>query len=241
MDKIKESDLYLPIKAFFIGNGYSVNGEVSNVDIVISKDDDLIAIEMKTSFNLKLLHQAVDRQKIFDSVYVAIPKPKQSFKNRRYNEIIHLLKRLEVGLITVTFLKSGPIVKVEHHPIEFMKKRNNKKRNSIINEINNRSGVIDNIGGTTRTKNMTAYKERSLYLACLLGHFGESSPKFLKTFGADTSSSNIMNSNFYGWFERIDRGVYRLSSGGYAAIQEYNEISQFFINNIKILIKEKES
>lgn len=126
---MKEAELYLPIKAFFIENGYDVAGEVKNVDMVVYKDDEQIAIELKTAFNLKLLFQAVERQKYFESVYIAIPKPKY---NKRYKEMIHILKRLEIGLITVNFLKSRTDVCIEHHPILLERKRITEKPKQLL-------------------------------------------------------------------------------------------------------------
>ncbi len=239
MEKIKEADLYQPIKDFFISSGYSVKGEVYDVDIVISKEDELIAIEMKTAFNLKLLTQAVQRQKIFDSVYVAIIMPKKTYKNKRYKEIVHLLKRLEIGLITVNFLKTKTDVRVEHHPIEFNKKRNNKKRALVIKEINSRTGIVDNIAGTTKVKRVTAYREKAIHIACLLYKYGESSPKFLRSKGADSKTTSILYGNHYGWFDRINNGVYNINEKGSNALIEYKEISNHFNLVIKDLDDEE--
>lgn len=237
MKNIKESELYMPIKNYFISNGYCVNGEVDNIDIVISKENednnmDYIAIELKTSFNLKLLQQAVERQKIFDSVYVAIPMVKRTYKNKRFKEIVHILKRLEIGLITVNFLKSGNVVAIEHNPLEFKKRKNNKKKRAIIKEISSRTGIIDNIGGTTKIKKVTAYREKSLYLLCLLEKYGESTPKFLRGLGGDVKTTNILYANFYKWFIRVNNGLYTISNIGREALVEYNEIVNFF--NLKI-------
>ena len=57
-------------------SGYQVQGEVDGCDITAIMGDELVVVELKTSFNLKLLSQAVKRQRVADSVYVAIPKPK---------------------------------------------------------------------------------------------------------------------------------------------------------------------
>lgn len=231
MNTLKEADLYMPIKAFFIENDYTVKGEVKDVDMVVSKDDSHIAIELKTSFNLKLVLQAVERQKYFDSVYVAIFKPKG--KNRRYREIIHLLKRLEVGLITVESLKQGMKVHIEHHPIAFNRSKNKRKEKAIIKEIITRTGVEDNIGGSTKVKRMTAYREASLLTAVVLADFECASPKEIKKISNLDKTGQILYQNHYKWFDRIGQGKYQLNTLGYTALNTYTETVEYFRNDLK--------
>lgn len=225
-NELKESDLYEPIKAFFIENGYSVNGEVKNIDMVVSKENEFIAIELKPTFNLKLILQAIDRQKMIDSVYVAIFKPKSI--NKRYKEIVHLIKRLELGLITVSILKSGTRVVVEQHPLEFNRKKNHKKKKAIIKEVNNRTGIMDNIGGTTKVKQVTSYREDSLAVATALKEFEEASPKDIKEITRIGKTGQILYKNYYGWFERIGQGSYKLSVKGHQGIESFKTISNYF-------------
>ena len=72
---MQEKDMYLPIKYYLENLGYSVKAEVKNVDIIATKDDSVIVIEMKTAITLKLLYQGCDRQRMFENVYLAIPNP----------------------------------------------------------------------------------------------------------------------------------------------------------------------
>lgn len=230
MKTLKEADLYMPIKAFFIENDYSVKGEVKDVDMVVSKDDDHIAIELKTTFNLKLILQAVDRQKYFDTVYVAIFRPKG--KNRRYREIIHMLKRLELGLITVESLKKGMKVQIEHHPIPYKRQKNKKKERAIIKEIISRTGVVDNVGGSTKIKRMTAYREASILIATVLSDYESASPKELKRYTELEKTGQILYKNYYKWFDRIDQGKYKLNTSGFTALETYAETVEFFKNKL---------
>ena len=66
---MKESELYAPLKGKFEKLGYSVRGEVKNCDLVAEKDGRFVAVEMKTSFNLKLVYQALERRKLAEEVY----------------------------------------------------------------------------------------------------------------------------------------------------------------------------
>lgn len=231
MTVLKECDLYEPIKAFFIENGYIVSGEVKHIDMVVTKDDESIAIELKPSFNLKLILQAVDRQKVFDSVYVAIFKPKTV--NKRYREIVHLTKRLEIGLITVSVLKTKSRVQIEHHPLEYNRKKNHRRKRAIISEIQRRTGIIDNQGGTTRVKRMTAYREECLAVATALHILGDASPKDVRSLVDIKKSGQILYSNHYGWFDRIGQGLYKMTNKGEDALIEYKEVSDYFMTLIK--------
>lgn len=225
MSTIKEADLYLPIKAFFIENDYDVSGEVKHVDLVAKKEDDIIAVELKKAFNLKLLLQAVDRQKYFQAVYVAIEKPKYSKRNK---EIVHMLKRLEIGLITVNFLKSRTDVVIEHHPIPFNRQTNYKKKRMIIEEVNNRTGLKDNIGGTTGVKQVTVYRENAIGVAYALSVLGDTAPKHVKGLIGLDKAGAILYQNHYGWFDRIDQGVYRLNKKGRDALLQYPKIVEYY-------------
>ena len=96
-----ETDLFEPIKLYLESHGYKVDAEVRNCDVVATKDEDLIIIELKTSINMKLLIQATQRQAISNSVYVAIPEPKNKL---RFKDTKYLLKRLELGLLIILSL-----------------------------------------------------------------------------------------------------------------------------------------
>ena len=71
----RETDLYAPVRDWLVAQGYTVRAEVKDCDITATKDGDLIVVELKRSFNVDLLIQATKRQRLTDSVYVAIPRP----------------------------------------------------------------------------------------------------------------------------------------------------------------------
>ena len=85
-----ETDLSAPVKSYLEGHGYQVNCEVKNCDIVATKDDDVIVVELKTSINLTLIVQATNRQTLSDSVYVAVPAPNK--KSHHWRGVITVLK-----------------------------------------------------------------------------------------------------------------------------------------------------
>lgn len=69
-----ETSLYLPVKGFLEKAGYTVKGEVGGCDLVGLSDTDssvVVVCELKLSFNLELILQAVDRATIADEVWIA--------------------------------------------------------------------------------------------------------------------------------------------------------------------------
>ncbi len=231
-DSLKESDLYPPVKRYLENQGYKVNGEVKNCDLTATRDGELIVVELKRRFNATLLIQAVDRQRAADAVYVALPFPGNARNKTHWAGMCHLLKRLEIGLMLVRFLKSGPRVEIVFHPAPYSAARQHKRRSSIIREIRDRSGDY-NTGGVSGTKVMTAYREEAIHIACLLENGGSLSPAELKRRGAGEKTQGILSKNYYGWFERVGHGIYKLHRSGKKALLEYPEITAHFRNSIE--------
>ncbi len=234
-NKILEKDLYKPISEYLKAKGYEVHSEVKDCDITAVKGEEMIIVELKRSINLTLLLQATKRQRITDGVYIAIPKPKGFKWDKRWKEISTLLKRLELGLIIVSFLKTTTEVEIVFHPSVYKVRKNNKLKESIIREINGRSGSY-NVGGSVREKIMTAYRENAIHIACCLEKYGELSPKKLNELGTGSKTQSILSKNFYGWFEKVSRGVYTLNPEGKQALENYSEAAKYY----RRLIEKKE-
>jgi hypothetical protein len=62
---------------------------------------------------------------------------------------------------------------------------------------------------------VTAYRQQALACAAALGK-GPRRPRELKAIAPD--AGRILLRNVYGWFERAERGVYRLTASGKQAI-----------------------
>lgn len=235
-NKLLEADLYKPIQGFFIKEGYEVYGEVKDCDLVAVKGDELVVVELKLSFNIELLIQATKRQRLTNNVYIAIPKPKYSFRSKRWTDICHLVRRLELGLIIVSFSGNRKKVDIIFHPTSFDRnktlRQNKGKRNSLLTEINGRSGDF-NVGGSNRTKIMTAYKENCIQIAAYLEKLGPLSPKALIKLGTGAKTSSILTKNFYQWFERIKRGTYCISDIGKQELKEFPDLVQFYLEKIE--------
>src|SRR5258707_7169715 len=100
-----ETALYLPVKRFLESLGFTVKGEVGGCDLVaLSGDEPPIVVigELKLSFNLELLLQAVDRARACDEVLLAVKmsvRGKGRGSDARYR---NLCRRLRFGILAVT-------------------------------------------------------------------------------------------------------------------------------------------
>ena len=69
-----EAHLYGPVKRYLERHGFEVKGEVCGCDLVALKDGDSVVVigELKLSFSLELLLQAIDRMPAADEVWLAV-------------------------------------------------------------------------------------------------------------------------------------------------------------------------
>ena len=236
-----EKEMYPYVKDFFTSRGYEVRAEVLACDVVAIKDGVMVAAEMKTQMSVKLLSQAAQRQKSFDLVYIAIPKP--TFKKRtgkQYAELVHLIKRLELGLLYVDTAGEG-VCTEEFAPHPFARekslasRRARKTRTDAMEEFLSRSDDY-NVGGSVREKRVTAYRENALLIALYMMRDGAMSAKQLKKLGCGEKAYQIIHDNHYGWFERVDRGVYDVTSKGKKSVANYKHVCK----NLKKVMQKKQ-
>lgn len=207
---VKEMDMYEPLKVYLEQEGYRVRGEVKDADIVAINGDEMIIVEMKTSFNLKLVYQLIERQRLTDNVYAAVAVDYKTRRNKAFYNMQKLLKRLSVGLIVVHKKRDGLTVEKLFDPEFFRYNRSHIKEKQIRYEFQER--VTDhNTGGVTREKLVTAYRQKALKIAYLLECEGSLSVKEIRTQTGIEKASSILQKNHYGWFVRIKRGTYELS------------------------------
>lgn len=220
---LRETDLYEPIRDYLVSQGYTVRAEVADCDVVAYKEGELLIIELKRRYSADLLLQAINRQRITDSVYVALPGPFDLRRGSRWHGIRKLLRRLELGLIVVDLQCVRPQVKVVSHPSPYRKKRLKHKRLAVLEEMIGRSGNR-NQGGSTRQKLVTAYRESAIHIACCLERYGPLTPQQLRSLCTGPKTTSILYKDVYGWFERVARGLYTLSPLGRTALNDYSEL-----------------
>lgn len=209
-----ETALYQPVKTFLEAAGYAVKGEVGGCDLVglSPSDPDIVVIcELKLSFNLELILQAVDRASVADEVWIAArvsAKGRGREADRRYRD---LCRRLGIGMLGVSDRGEVSIIVSSVSP---MPRTNPKRRTRLVREHRRRYGDPAP-GGSTRTPIMTAYRQQALICAEALVA-GPLRPRDIKAQAPD--AGRILLANVYGWFERVKPGLYRLSEHGYAAV-----------------------
>ena len=228
-----ESDLYAPLKRAFEAQGYCVFGEVNGCDLAARRGDELVIVEMKCAFNLDLVFQGLDRQRATADVYLAIEAPKRYDRKRRRG-MLRLCRRLGLGLIVVRMSRSkrngraaDAITEVLLDPAPYKPRVDSKRRKLILNEIQNRSADY-NTGGCTRRKIVTAYREEALRIAHRLKLNGPCRVRQLAQETASKRTAGILLNNYYGWFERVNRGVYQLTINGDQALQTYGHVLRGF-------------
>lgn len=209
-----ETSLYLPVKAFLEKAGYVVKGEIGSCDVVglIEREPPVVVVcELKLSFNLELILQAVDRAAMSDEVWIAArvsAKGRGREADKRYRD---LCRRMGIGMLGVA--DSGE-VSVIVSSVSPMPRTNPKRRTRLVKEHRRRQGDPV-LGGATRSPIMTAYRQQALICAALLQQ-GLVRPRDMKSVAPQ--AGRILLDNVYGWFERQGTGVYALNEAGEAAL-----------------------
>ncbi len=208
-----ESDLYAPVKALLEGQGYVVKGEVRGCDVVgVRGDEPPVVVELKRVFGLGLVLQGVDRLALTDSVYLAVGQWPKAMKN-----VKKLCRRLGLGLIVV----AGERADVALDPVPYKPRRNVRKVGRLLGEHARRIGDPNRGGSTTRVPMMTAYRQEALRCAALLARNGPMKVAALRV-GADAPrAASIVQTDHYGWFERVERGIYVVTPAGRRGLADF--------------------
>ncbi len=209
-----ESELYTPVKRFLEAQGFSVKGEVRGADVVALREGEpplLVIAELKLGLSLELVLQAVDRLRTADEVWLAVPATRRGRdRDRRAHALCRLLG---IGLLAVT-MSTGHVA-VLAQPVPYRPRPNLPKRRLILREFARRQGD-PNLGGITRRTIVTAYRQQALVVAQAL-EAGPARPRDLKAQAPEAGA--ILLRNYYGWFERVEKGVYALAPPGQAALR----------------------
>jgi hypothetical protein len=216
-----ETALYLPVKRFLEKLGFTVKGEIGGCDLVaLSGDEPPIVVigELKLSFNLELVLQAVDRAGAADEVWLAArlsARGKGRESDARYR---NLCRRLGFGMLAVTATGDVEVIVA---PATTAPRRNPKKRSRLVSEHQRRKGDPA-MGGSTRAPIMTAYRQQALACAAAMS----AGPRRVRDLRVDIpDAGKILLNNVYGWFDRAERGIYVLTDAGHAALKRWPQQS----------------
>lgn len=225
---MKEFEMFPAVKSLFEEAGYTVNAEVKNCDVTAVRGDELIIVEMKTTLNIKLLAQGINRQRTGADVYIAVPRPK-GYDGRKWRDIIAVIKKLELGLIFVTVSDKFSFAEVVTDPVPFKPSNTYKvKKRALMDEITARR-CDTNCGGVTGRKIVTAYIEAAIHIGCIAERVDTVTPKDFKEFGIEPArAGTILRNNVFGWFCKIDKGVYSLSDKWNTVKAMYKEVYEYY-------------
>lgn len=208
---MQETALYQPVKRHLESLGFAVKAEVGPADVLaVRGDEPPVVVELKTGFSLSLFHQAIERQAITDSVYVAVAVGKGVAFRRALKRNQMLCRRLGIGLMTVR-LTDG-LVTVHVDPAPYRPRKSKRRLAALMGEFARREGD-PNVGGSTRRKLVTAYRQDAIRCAHCLAAHGPTKASLVAKLTGVANARNIMADNHYGWFRRVSMGVYELVDG----------------------------
>jgi hypothetical protein len=212
-----ETTLYLPVKRFLERLGLHVKGEIGGCDLVALRGDEppvVVIGELKLSFTLELVLQGVERTAACDEIWLAVRASARGRGREADPRVRKLCRLLGFGLLGV-FPRGHVELLVEPRP--WRPRRDGQRRSRLVEEHRRRQGDPA-AGGSSRAPIMTAYRQRSLICAAAL-LTGPRSTREIKAEVPDAPT--ILLRNVYGWFARVERGLYTLTSKGRAALERW--------------------
>jgi hypothetical protein len=154
--------------------------------------------------------QGVNRTAACDEVWLAVRATGRGGRVR--DPRVHKLCRfLGFGLLGVSSTGS---VEVLVEPKPWRPRQDPKRRARLVQEHRRRVGDPA-LGGSTKMPIMTAYRQQALACAASLAR-GPRRPREIRSVVPNAPS--ILLRNVYGWFARIERGVYALTPQGASAL-----------------------
>ena len=215
MTKPSETDLYPPVKAFFEALGYEVKAEIGAADVMALRGDEPpVIVELKLGFSLTLLQQGIARQKVTDQVYLAVPRWKGRAGYKAFKGNLGLCKRLGLGVISIS---AAGEVQVHHDPAPFQPRKVKRRQTTLMAEFERREGD-PNKGGATRAGLVTSYRQEALRCAAYLAEHGPTNGAVVAKATDVPRATRVMADNHYGWFERVEKGIYALTDAGQGVV-----------------------
>lgn len=218
----RETDLYPAVKTFLEGQGYVVKSEVGAADVVAVRGaEPPVIVELKLGFSLTLVHQCVARLGVTDDVYMAVERGKGKRFQKAVKDMARLCRRLGLGLMTVRL--SDDLVQVHCDPGPYAPRKNAKRQGKLLKEFAARQGD-PNDGGQTRVGLITAYRQDALKLAMYLYEVGASKGADVARETGVARATTMMRHDHYGWFEKVEKGVYGLTPKGAEAVANSGQV-----------------
>ena len=212
----RETSLYAPVKRFLESRGFDVKGEICGCDLVALRGDEpplVVVGELKLGFNLELVLQGINRTAACDEVWLAVRLGGRGGRERD-PRVRKLCRLLGFGLLGVS---TAGRVEVLVEPGPWRPRRDAKRRSRFVDEHRRRLG--DPVpGGSSKAPIMTAYRQQALACAASLCN-GPRRTSDIRV--AIPAAPKILLRNVYGWFLRLERGVYGLTRAGTSALTRW--------------------
>jgi len=219
-ERTRETFLYSPVKRFLESLGLDVKGEVCGCDLVALRAGEppvVVIGELKLGFNLELVLQGVDRMAACDEVWLAVRLSSRRGRERD-SRVRKLCRLLGFGLLGVS---TRGRVELLIEPGPWRPRRDRNRRSRLVSEHRRRVGDPV-LGGTSKRPIMTAYRQQALACAASLA----SGPRRTAEIRSVVpEASKILLRNVYGWFFRLERGVYGLTAEGSRALARWPVIN----------------
>lgn len=226
----REEELYAPVKAFLERQGYDVKAEVQGCDLVARRGDEPpVIVELKMAFTLPLVLQGVDRLALSRNVYLAVAdsarSTPRSLWRRERRGIRKLCRRLGLGLLAVhePTTRRPAFVEPLVDPRPYRPRTDRRRGRLLLKEFAERVGD-PNTGGMTRRPIVTVYRQAALRCAAHLDRHGPTKAAVVAAATGVDRAATIMRTDAYGWFERVERGIYQVTAAGIAALARYADV-----------------
>ena len=211
-----ETSLYEPVKRYLESAGFAIKGEICGCDLVGLRGDEpplVVVGELKLGFNLELVLQGINRTAACDEIWLAVRVADRRGRERD-PRVLKLCRLLGFGLLGVA---ANGRVEVLVEPGPWRPRRDPNRRARLINEHRRRFG--DPVqGGTSKVPIMTAYRQQALACAAWLSKGPRRTSEIRSSI---PEAPKILLRNVYGWFARVERGVYALTPEGTAALMRW--------------------
>jgi hypothetical protein len=130
-----------------------------------------------------------------------------------------MCRRLGLGFLTVR--KDG-VVEAQCDPGPYLPRRNKAKREKLLREFHRLEGD-PNSGGATRHGIVTAYRQDALRCAMYLAETGAEKGAIVAKATGVANATTLMRDNHYGWFCKVETGVYDLTPEGRQGLIDWGE------------------
>ena len=129
-----------------------------------------------------------------------------------------MCRRLGIGLLTLR--ARDHFLEVHCVPGPYAPRKSKKKATQMVRAFERLEGD-PNLGGATRHGLVTGYRQDALKCAAYLATTGPEKGAVLARATGVPKATSIMRNNVYGWFEKLEKGIYGLTPQGRQGLEDW--------------------